>query len=381
MVAPLCINTNPQKTLLTVPAIFLAFATIAVILRFHVRSAKKQRLLLDDWLCLVGLCLTYGCYASVVIAVVYGGLGKSIFTLMPENIPLVFKALTAVSTLWATTVAVVQLAILALYVRIFKVIRWHAYTCYAAMVVVLAWWASTFITLVTTCIPLDKFWTPGKPGKCIEVRPFCIGSGLTHVFIDIFILVFPLPIIWRLHTARSNKITISIACLLGLFATLGGLLRMDCLIQVLKYDESNFTQSAWIGVLFQLMENACGVICSCAPMLPTFVAKLGNSTFATSIRRFISSNLSRSSLRSGGSGNTARSGRSTHTQGSNRNPTIGSWRVNKIQKSTTFAVTTVGGDSQEHLAEGSTSRGDGASGTSVDIEMDTLKNTTLRLDT
>jgi hypothetical protein len=55
MVSPVRIDTNPQKTLLVVPAVFLVLAMIAVILRFRTRAWKKQRLLLDDWLCLFGL--------------------------------------------------------------------------------------------------------------------------------------------------------------------------------------------------------------------------------------------------------------------------------------------------------------------------------------
>ncbi|KAF2711259.1 hypothetical protein K504DRAFT_465025 [Pleomassaria siparia CBS 279.74] len=377
MVSPVVIDKNSQKTLLVVPAIFLVLATIAVTLRFRTRAWKKQRLLLDDWLCLVGLILSFCCYASIVVAVVCGGLGRSVMTpLMPDNIVLVFKVLESISVLWATTAATVQLAIIALYIRVFKVIRWHKYTCYAAMVFVFCWWASTFVTMLTTCIPLESFWNGLGDGKCIKLKQFCIASGLLHVFLDLFILSFPLPIIWKLKTSRSNRYTVTVAFLLGLFATIGGLLRMDCLIPIIHYDENDFTESAWIGVLFQVLENTCGVICSCAPMLSTYSTYFAESRFATSIRHFISSNLSRTSQRSSGSRASRRSARS----GASRiePQTIGSKGKNnhRIKKESTFAVTTYEGDSGEHLAnvEASHSHVDGHSGRSVDIEMDSLSH-------
>jgi hypothetical protein len=133
------------------------------------------------------------------------------------------------------------------------------------------------------------------------------------------------------------------------------LLRMDCLIQILDYDESNFTESAWIGVLFQILENCCGIICSCAPMLSTYGSKLGHTTVATSLRRFITTNISRISHGSGGSANSRRSVRAGSVKLENQ--TIGSWRVNQIKKESSFGVTTYEGEnegeSQEHLAESS----------------------------
>jgi hypothetical protein len=149
---------------------------------------------------------------------------------------------------------------------------------------------------------------------------------------------------------------------------------MDCLIPIIQYDESDFTESAWIGVLFQILENTCGVICSCAPMLATYSNQFAESRFATSIRHFISSNLSRTSQRSASSVNSRRSAR----LGASRieNPGIGSKRnnINKIKKESTFAVTTYGGGSGEHLAEAEASHShlDGYSRRSVDIEMDNL---------
>ncbi|KAF2877963.1 hypothetical protein BDV95DRAFT_600652 [Massariosphaeria phaeospora] len=228
----------------------------------------------------------------------------------------------------------------------------------------------TLLSMLTTCIPLERFWNPMAPGKCIKLREFCIASGLLHVFLDVFILAFPLPIIWRLKTTTSTKLTVSLICLLGVFATIGGLLRLDCLIPILDYDEADFTETAWIGVLFQILENTCGVICSCAPMLSTYVGKAANTTFATSVRRFITTNLSRISQGSGASGNSRRSARSAHSSTKVHNPTIGSWKINHIKKESTFGVTPHGtvGESQEYLAESSQRHTE--PGASVEIEMD-----------
>ncbi|KAF1979058.1 hypothetical protein BU23DRAFT_647833 [Bimuria novae-zelandiae CBS 107.79] len=210
------VDTSQSRTLLIAPAVFLAVAALSVFLRFRSRAKRKQRLLWDDWLCATSLILSFGCYASIIVCVVYGGLGKTITMLEPEQIPTVFKALFSISVLWATTVSTVQIAILCLYTRIFTAIPWHRNACHAAMITVFCWWTSTFVTTITTCIPVESFWNPMIPGKFINLKVFCIASGLLHVFLDIFILTFPLPMIWGLNTKRSNKITVSAAFLIGL---------------------------------------------------------------------------------------------------------------------------------------------------------------------
>jgi hypothetical protein len=43
---------------------------------------------------------------------------------------------------WGTAVALIQLSILFLYVRIFGIVDWFRYTCFALMGMVVAWWIS-----------------------------------------------------------------------------------------------------------------------------------------------------------------------------------------------------------------------------------------------
>jgi hypothetical protein len=144
-------------------------------------------------------------------------------------------------------------------------------------------------------------------------------------------------------------------------ATLVGLLRLDCLIPLLHYDESNFTLSAWIGVLFQVLENASGIICSCLPTLAQLIGKLGDGRVATILRSL----LTRSSH--SGSRNSGR----THDE--TPNATIGKWRTRKIKKPSTLAVTTYEGSSLDNLAEERPGTFEIQSTISEEIELNRIK--------
>lgn len=63
---------------------------------------------------------------------------------------------------------------------------------------------------------------------------------------------------------------------------------MDCLISLIPYDEDNFTQSAWLGVLFELLENTCGIICSCMPMFAALLSRISSSGFGGTIKGLFS---------------------------------------------------------------------------------------------
>ena len=87
-------TTIGQLTIIVVPAVVLPFTVLAVALRFHSRALTRQNLGPDDWLVLLALVLVFGLYVDMIISVVWGGLGVSIFTLTPKTIEIFAKVLS-----------------------------------------------------------------------------------------------------------------------------------------------------------------------------------------------------------------------------------------------------------------------------------------------
>ncbi|KAF7936256.1 uncharacterized protein EAE98_002475 [Botrytis deweyae] len=295
------INTAPQLVLIIVPTIALTFTTIAVALRFYSRTLSRVKYGLDDWLALASLPFAYGLHIALCIGVAYGGLGVSAQYLQPSNMVIYLKVLITSGAIYGTAVTLLQLSILSFYLRLFKVSRWHNICCHIVMGICVAWWIAFFGGTMGDCVPLDKLWNPMLAGKCVDQNKACGSTGIAHIIIDLIILSLPMPVIWQLRMAKARKLQISFIFALGLFATVCSILRISCIVGLVKINHADFTLSSWMSFLFEMLEVATGIICVCLPSLPAVYTKAVSSPFGSYTKRLLSSLLFKSQSQTLGS--------------------------------------------------------------------------------
>ena len=56
------------------------------------------------------------------------------------------------------------------------------------------------------CTPVDKYWKPELSGTCIDIYDGFLGTAIPNVITDIFLLLLPLPMLWRLYISWRSKI-------------------------------------------------------------------------------------------------------------------------------------------------------------------------------
>lgn len=78
-----------------------------------------------------------------------------------------------------------------------------------------AWLISAFIVGLVYCIPLDKFWHPFAPGRCLNFNLFYLLIGVFETVLDIIILVLPVRATFRVQLPLKTRILISSIFLLG----------------------------------------------------------------------------------------------------------------------------------------------------------------------
>lgn len=67
--------------------------------------------------------------------------------------------------------------------------------------------------LMTTlrCVPVSSLWDIFGIGHCyISGFQLFMGSSIPHITIDILLLGFPVPLIWRLHMHSSHRIILTV---------------------------------------------------------------------------------------------------------------------------------------------------------------------------
>jgi hypothetical protein len=64
-------------------------------------------------------------------------------------------------------------------------------------------------------LPVNKFWDPSVPGKCIKQVDFFRYNGVANMTLDVLVLCLPYPMTWRLQTTARQKLILTGIVLLG----------------------------------------------------------------------------------------------------------------------------------------------------------------------
>lgn len=67
------------------------------------------------------------------------------------------------------------------------------------------------------CIPMQRIWDKTVDGKCNSDESFLnILSASLNLAFDIFILVLPQPVIWKLYMPKTKKMGVSVVFTIGI---------------------------------------------------------------------------------------------------------------------------------------------------------------------
>lgn len=128
---------------------------------------------------------------------------------------------------WTTTIWIVKYSIICLYWRLsstnhrsIQISIWVltlSVTCWGIGVVSSArlyhrsnyqflFAVNKLLLTILNCVPVSAAWNLMAPGYCnFDNLELFTGSSVPHIIIDLTLLGFPMPIIWKLHMRRSQK--------------------------------------------------------------------------------------------------------------------------------------------------------------------------------
>ena len=110
--------------------------------------------------------------------------------------------------------ALPKAAILYVYWRVFP--NWSRTATAIAAFFVFGVWFSGIFAAFFACSPSQAVWDMSvTPDHCIDVNAFYRWIGVPNTMTDVAILVIPIPIVWRLHAALEQKLSLTFAFLTG----------------------------------------------------------------------------------------------------------------------------------------------------------------------
>ena len=153
---------------------------------------------------------------AINIVPTWYGYGRHVATLSPKEVIFNLKIVFASQFLYDVGVTLPKISVLLFYARVFsKADINFRYALWAGYVYSVAWCITTLVLALTTCDPITKSWATELPGHCISTNIIWLVSAVTSVILDVYILLLPLPILWRLHLKLSRKIQITVIFICG----------------------------------------------------------------------------------------------------------------------------------------------------------------------
>ena len=147
---------------------------------------------------------------SILLQWVSDGLGQHTSQLAQDKSALGPKYLYAAIFLFDLGISLPKYSAILFYMRVFRLnSTLYRINVYIVLGLVTAWIIFAISSTIFECTPIRKAWTPLTPGHCLNNYQWFIGSAISSVIIDFYIMLLPLPALWSLHTGRSRKIALT----------------------------------------------------------------------------------------------------------------------------------------------------------------------------
>lgn len=118
------------------------------------------------------------------------------------------------SFLHTLTILLIKISILLLYHRIFIVPRFQR-VVKASIVFMVLYLVSTLLVDFMVCIPVRAYWDTTIKGRCIDRIKYYIVTAALNIFTDFWILILPMPMVWKLQISLRQKLILCGIFLIG----------------------------------------------------------------------------------------------------------------------------------------------------------------------
>ncbi|KAH6641949.1 hypothetical protein C7974DRAFT_301211 [Boeremia exigua] len=261
---------------------------IMLVFRLAMNIKLSKKLCLDDYLCIVAQ------LGGMAYWVLYHELSLRGSSTHAWDVPLSVLTVSyiqiqasiqiiAAPTLWAA-----KSAILALYIRLFSVVRWLRITSYACIFLMALFYGSNIIIAVVYCIPRKgEAWDGTSFQRCSSSAWSAVMIGVFSLAADLFIFIVPFPVILKLQLGPAKKIGLVFLFLTGLVLVV---LSAACLaFRVKVFDGKDPTWNGGKIVIITFAEIFGTIMVSCVPAMSAFWTNvLMKSPFWSSIRSSMS---------------------------------------------------------------------------------------------
>lgn len=127
---------------------------------------------------------------------------------------IIIKCFYVLQLAYVATLPLVKISVLLFYYRIFPQKRFR-YALYGMGIFLILFFLSSVLAVVLQCLPIHGFWEPDITHHCFDQVTFYIAQGSLNFVSDVFVVLMPIPLLWKLRLPLARRLGLVIVFLLG----------------------------------------------------------------------------------------------------------------------------------------------------------------------
>jgi hypothetical protein len=235
-----------QPAILTTCSVLMFVATLFVAARIYSALKITRRVGWEDYACVVAAILSFT-YVGFIIDLSYAA--RHMWDVPAWWFSDVYwKVRFAQNTVLPFAFIATRLPFFLLYLRVFGTSKPFRFACYFGM---------TFYVIANVVeVPIYTYYCaplPGKPWasletlmRCATAEPVSIMLGAVNIFSDIYILILPMPMIWKLQMSLERKLGIMAIFTTGLFVLIASCIGMNFRWRLVYLQDTNWNEGSFV---------------------------------------------------------------------------------------------------------------------------------------
>ncbi|KAH9999737.1 hypothetical protein F4779DRAFT_605203 [Xylariaceae sp. FL0662B] len=321
--------------------VLIVLTAIWTCMRLWSVRQSSRAFFIDDGLNLAAVALFYGLVATDFVMVLSGGMGYHLDELQDWHIVRLMQALYAHQFLYATSLGLVKISIVLMFMRMFFGRRFHV-AALGVMSFSIAWMILAMIIELLICHPINMAWDSNVLGdKCGDRVSASLSVGIIDIINELFIIMLPIPMVWKMQTEKRYLVAIVCIYAIGI-ATM--LFSAAHLYTVIRIEPTDIPYTAVPTTIYSTVEVATAIIVSSSPLLKPVFDTIFGGGFCTwmfpqsSVWGEENGELSLSSISKNSRRHTMRSGGFTQMDESHEDLELGNMGAHRSKRNTTITV-------------------------------------------
>ncbi|KAI1113916.1 hypothetical protein F5Y14DRAFT_462048 [Nemania sp. NC0429] len=256
--------TSLKGVTIAVSTTLLGASVIIVPLRLRTNYKIYRRLAYDDYFCIVAWTLAI-VHAGLVISET--ATARHTWDISLSTIDASWVKRTAVlGTIYGPALWFAKTAILTLYLRLFSIVNWLRWCCYIGIVFLFAtYWSLVPVSIVYNFPHGDEKWDVTTTAKSVHSQVAYLVAGAISVISDIYILILPFPILFKLQMSLRRKIGLGMVFSTAIIGIISSAFVFYFRIILWENRTSDPYWNVSASYVLVIVEMNVAIIVSCAP--------------------------------------------------------------------------------------------------------------------